>query len=121
MRQKKVYIAGPMSGYAEFNFPAFFAAEEKLRADGWIVFNPANKDGEEGVKQDASFKTGNDQELMKSGWDFREAYLWDVARVIEADAIYMLPDWERSAGARGEHAVAISMKQRYPEYQIIYA
>lgn len=117
---KSIYIAGPMSGYANFNFPAFFTAADKFKAEGWVVFNPAAKDGEAEVEKDASFKTGDDQQLMKSGWDFREAYLWDVTKVIEADAIYMLPGWEKSAGARGEHAVAISIQQRYPEYKIIY-
>lgn len=117
---KQIYIAGPMSGYPQFNFPAFFAAQKKFEAEGWKVWNPANKDGEEGVKEDVSFATGNDQQLMKSGWDFKEAYLWDVEKVINSDAIYMLPGWEKSAGARGEHAVAVSIQQRYPEYQIIY-
>jgi hypothetical protein len=32
----------------------------------------------------------------------------------------MLPGWEQSPGARGEHAVAVAMKKHYPEYQIIY-
>lgn len=118
---KEVYIAGPMSGYPEFNFPAFFSAQAMLVAAGYKVWNPAAKDDEADVKSDESFKTGDDQQLMKSGWDFKEAYLWDVTKVIQSDAIYMLPGWERSAGARGEHAVAISIQQRYPEYEIIYA
>ena len=39
----KVYIAGPMSGYEEFNFPAFNKAEELLRKSyGYEhVVNPA--------------------------------------------------------------------------------
>lgn len=117
---KKIYIAGPMSGYPEFNFPAFFKAAATFQDMGYVVFNPASKDNEANVKTDTSFATGNDQELMESGWDFKKAYLWDVTKVIEGDAIYMLRGWERSAGARGEHAVAISIQQRYPEYEIIY-
>jgi len=120
-KQKQIYIAGPMSGYPEFNFPAFKTAQYTLERQGWKVWNPAEKDQEVGVVSDKSFATGNDQELMKSGWDFRETYLWDCQKVIYSDAIYMLKGWEKSAGARGEHAVAISIQQRYPEYQIIYA
>ena len=41
---KHIYIAGPMRGYPEFNFPAFYAAEERLRARGHAVFNPARRD-----------------------------------------------------------------------------
>lgn len=117
---KEVYIAGPMSGYPEFNFPAFFEAADMLTAQGYKVWNPASKDSEIGVVTDKSYTTGDDKQLMESGWDFRETYLWDCEKVIYSDAIYMLKGWEKSAGARGEHAVAISMKQRYPEYEIIY-
>ena len=42
----KVYVAGPMRGIPEFNFPAFFAAADKLRGDGFAVFNPAERDNE---------------------------------------------------------------------------
>lgn len=118
--QKEIYIAGPMSGYEHFNFPAFFAAQKKLEAEGWKVWNPAAKDIESEVQKDASFATGNDKQLMESGWDFRDAYLWDCEKVIRGNGIYMLRGWEKSAGARGEHAVAVSIKQRYPEYEIIY-
>lgn len=119
MSDKKIYVAGPMSGLPEFNFPAFFAAEEKLRAEGWTVFNPANKEQEKALDLTA-YAAGDQVLAAEKGFNFRECYLWDVERVIEADAIYMLPGWENSPGARGEHAVAIAMRKHYPEYQIIY-
>lgn len=117
--QRKIYIAGPMSGYPEFNFPAFFAAEEKLKAEGYIVFNPANKDQEKTIDPE-SYATGDNVLLIERGFDFREAYLWDIERVIEGDGIYMLPGWERSPGACGEHAVAVTMQKHYPDYEIRY-
>lgn len=117
---KSIYIAGPMSGYPFFNFPTFFAKQKELEAQGWTVWNPANKDSEGEVQLSKAFETGDDKILISEGWDFKDAYLWDITKIIEGNAIYMLPGWEASAGARGEHAVAVSMKARYPEYEIIY-
>lgn len=117
---KSIYIAGPMSGIPEFNFPAFFRAAEFLQDCGWTVYNPANKSSEEAVIEHSSFGEGDDKALLTSGWSFREAYKWDMDKVISADAIYMLNGWEASPGARGEHAVAMAMKSKHPEYEIIY-
>lgn len=119
MSTRKIYIAGPMSGYPEFNFPAFFAAEDKLAADGWQVFNPARKDIEKTIDTE-SYATGDNVLLIEKGFDFKEAYLWDVTKVIEADAIYLLKGWDKSLGAVGECAVALAIKKHYPEYEIIY-
>lgn len=117
---KSIYIAGPMSGIPEFNFPKFFEVERTLKTEGWKVFNPANKSNEEAVVDHASYGEGDGLALVKSGWSFRDAYKWDTDRVISADAIFMLKGWEGSPGARGEHAVAMAMKSKYPEYEIIY-
>lgn len=38
---KRIYIAGPMSGLPEFNYPAFNRAAAVLRAQGHHVENPA--------------------------------------------------------------------------------
>lgn len=115
----KVYIAGPMSGIPEFNFPAFFKAQKMLENNGWTVFNPAEKDQEKDLDTEA-VKTGDSAKAMSAGFDFRECFTWDCDRVIEADAIYMLRGWEQSPGARAEHSVATAMQKHYPEYQILY-
>ena len=119
MRQKKVYIAGPMTGIPEFNFPAFFSAQARLEKEGWKVFNPAEKDQEKDLDAEA-VKTGDAKKAIAAGFDFRECFLWDTEKVITADAIYMLPGWEQSPGAKAEHAVACVMQRNYPEYRIIY-
>ena len=116
---KKIYIAGPMSGYPEFNFPAFFTAEEMLRRGGWEPINPAAKSQEANLDKEA-FKTGDNKLVIEKGFDFRKCYLWDMEQVIYGDAIYMLKGWQYSPGAVGEHAAAVTMKKHHPEYEIIY-
>lgn len=117
---KQIYIAGPMTGYPEFNFPAFFAAQKKFEAEGWKVWNPADKESESGVQEDSAFALGNNIELVKNGWDWKAAFEWDCQKVIQSDAIFLLPGWEKSTGARAEWAVAQFAKAQRPEYQIIY-
>lgn len=119
---KSIYIAGPMSGIADWNYPAFHGAAAMLREKGYTVYNPAEKDEESGVI-DAEAKPAGDTALaIENGkFDFREAYMWDLDKVVNGDGIYMLKNWEQSPGARGEHAAAVAMKKNYPnDYEIIY-
>jgi hypothetical protein len=97
----KVYIAGPMSGYEEWNFPAFFKAEEELKSIGIDVINPAHNDGP------------NLEEAMKSaGTPERPNHTWawymrrDLPHVMECDAICVLEGWQKSKGASLEVHVA---------------
>jgi hypothetical protein len=108
-----------MSGYPNFNFDSFHGRAEKLKAEGWTVYNPAEKDEEYDLDPEAC-ETGDHALVAERGFDFKTAYLWDVEHVIKADAIFMLKGWEFSAGATGEHAVAVAMKKWNKDYEIIY-
>ena len=103
----KIYIAGPMTGISEFNFPAFFAKEEELRSYDYTVFNPARKDIETNGSGIQDNPTG-DQALAaaKDGFDLRAALAWDTARICESDCVYMLSGWEVSKGAFAEWSLA---------------
>lgn len=94
IKPKVVYIAGPMTGLPEHNFPAFNAAAKVWRADGWEVINPAEMD-------DPS-KTHAELAAVPPQWYYRR----DLTELLKADAIALLPDWQSSTGARGEHYVA---------------
>lgn len=118
---KSIYIAGPMSGYPGFNFPAFFEADAKFTAAGWNVKNPAAKDHDSNDPDVfAKNETGDVHKAAAEGWDFRAAFKWDADAVIDGDAIYMLKGWEYSPGAAAEHAIAKFVKKNYPEFEIIY-
>lgn len=109
--EDNIYIAGPMTGYPEFNFPAFFQAETRLKKYGWNVFNPARNDHAMGINVIGT--TGKREEIPT--FDIRRAMSWDMQRICESAAIYMLQNWEDSPGARAEHALAVAL-----QLQIIY-
>ena len=51
MTKPTIYLAGPMTGYADYNFPAFNYVADFLRAHGYPVVNPADfGDGESNWK-----------------------------------------------------------------------
>lgn len=100
----RVYVAGPMRGVPEFNFPAFDAAAAIMRAQGHVVFSPAERDREVGF--DPSGLSG-DEDLVELGFDLRSALGADLAWICEhAEALLMLPGSRGSSGARAEVAVA---------------
>lgn len=92
-----IYIAGPMRGYPKFNFPAFDKAAEVLREMGYGVISPAELD------RDAGFN--EDNERLPVGF-LQQAMRRDIQALLEADAIMLLPDWEKSEGVAIELAVA---------------
>lgn len=108
----KIYLAGPMRGIPEFNYPAFHAAAARLRNAGHSVFNPAERDIKKtGVDISKGNATG-DNALAEAqhGFNLREALKDDLEFIcMEADAIVLMPGWENSKGANAERATAIAL------------
>jgi hypothetical protein len=105
----RIYIAGPMRGVANFNFPAFHAAAKKLRAEGHHVFNPAERDNDHhGCDISEGNETGDENiAVLRHGFDLRSALADDLEFICrEAEAIALLPGWHESKGAKAERAVA---------------
>ncbi|MFZ4431646.1 MAG: DUF4406 domain-containing protein [Microthrixaceae bacterium] len=105
MTTTKLYLAGPMRGCKEFNFPTFRRGRQRLRAAGYDVFCPAERDEESGF--DPTGMEGTTEELERTGFDLRQALSLGTEFICEkADGIAVLDGWERSSGARAEVALA---------------
>ena len=100
-----LYLAGPMSGIREFNFPSFVEAAARLRRDGWVVISPAERDL--GAGFDPSGLSGQEP-LPDLGLDWHVLMDACLRSVLEVDAVALLPGWERSVGARAEAFVAVT-------------
>jgi hypothetical protein len=109
---KYAYIAGPMSGIPEFNYPMFNRVTEVYRGIGYSVFNPAERDIE---RHGVDISIGNNQGSVaqasaEHGFDLRVALGEDLQYICStATTIVMLPGWENSKGARAEHATAVAL------------
>jgi hypothetical protein len=94
-RPEAIYIAGPMRGVPEHNFPAFNEAARRFRRCAWKVHNP--------VEIGEALGNGNPD---IPGGEYLRA---DVKAICDCTAIALLPGWERSVGARAEVALAITI------------
>lgn len=100
----RIYLAGKMRGVPEFNFPAFDRGTRHLEALGHEVFNPADRD--RGTGFTAKGLTGN-EDLAAMGFSLRDALAADTAYIAKhADAVALLPGWQKSAGVAAEIALA---------------
>lgn len=104
----RIYIAGPMTGLPDYNFPAFHAAAAAWRAKGWDVLNPAEAFDGDQTKEYKDY-VAHDMTLLRS-----------------CHAIAMLPGWDgpNARGSVWERAIALlfglpvydaSCPQRPPE------
>lgn len=76
----RVYIAGPMTGYPELNFPEFERAATALRAKGCEVISP--------------HEVCPDKEMA-----WCDAMKRDIVVLLDCDMIVTLDGWEKSKGA----------------------
>lgn len=108
-----VYLAGPMRGIPEFNFPAFASAAHHWRSAGVAVVSPAEHDL--GTGFDPTGLTG-DEDLAELDFDLTATLLWDLEQVAKADVIVLLPGWEQSSGVRAELATAAALGKHAIEH-----
>lgn len=95
-----LYLAGPVTGIAQFNAATFVEAKRLLNENGYpVVFNPV-ADTEQ---HDAML----DQERGSDSWQNYMAI--GIRRLIEAHTIILLPGWANSRGAMAELTLATSL------------
>jgi nucleoside 2-deoxyribosyltransferase len=98
-----LYIAGPMYGLPEKNYPAFQHAEKVLTEAGFSVISPLEAD---------RFVSKNDPEPSREWWQRTTLKL-----LLNAEALALLDSWENSKGAMLEWQVAqgLSMETKFWE------
>lgn len=97
IQRQRVYVAGPMRGYPEHNYPAFFEAERQLRDLGYDVVNPARLNG--------------------SDTEYERCMRRDIAELVTCDAIALLPGWADSRGANMERNIAFDLDMEFIDWE----
>lgn len=83
------YISGPMTGYQDFNRPAFHMMEHALRLRGAQVLSPARH---------------------PAGMAYEDYMRLDIAMITKANVMVMLTGWRSSQGASMERKIAKFLK-----------
>jgi hypothetical protein len=98
--KRKVYIAGPMRGKRNKNREAFQRAEDHLlRQRIWEPVNPIKLDEVNEMLYDTTADVAIIRKIIKR----------DIDELYKCSSIYMLRGWEKSSGARAEHAFAVAI------------
>lgn len=122
----KVYIAGPMTGIPQFNYPAFDAAAADLRERGYEVVSPAEMDDVEARNAALASPDGDLANFaFSTGHTWGDLLARDVKLVADiVDGVVCLDGWQKSRGAQLETFVARLCKKpiyRYPDLTPIEA
>lgn len=91
---KLIYVSGPMTGYKNFNFPAFDEAALNLMNKGWRPVNPANID--------RAFGFDGKEECKVTKQMLGEFLSRDIIAISKCDAIFLMKGWQDSKGANIE-------------------
>jgi len=107
----RLYLCGPMTGYPEFNFPAFELAATDLRRQGYVVWSPHESDLEsEWAKQhSATYRPAVGEPGASSTEALRYFLATDLREVCMADELAVLDGWEASRGCIIETYVAFQL------------
>ena len=89
MKAKKVYLSGKITGDIGFK-KKFKEAEQKLKAKGHKVMNPA---------------------ILPEGFEYEEYMAICFAMIDQCNILAFLPDWEDSPGAKREIEYAVKTKK----------
>lgn len=102
----KFYLAGPMSGIPQFNYPMFIRVARELRRMGYDIVSPAEIDSDEDKADALSSKNGEFEVGNKTWGDFLAR---DVKLLADGGitGIIFLPGWEHSSGAKLEATVGL--------------
>jgi hypothetical protein len=106
MTTAKYYLAGPMTGIPQFNFPLFYRVAGLLRQEGYLIVSPAELDDAEDAGAALQSATGDPKTAKRSWGDFLAR---DVKILADGGitGIVFLPGWEKSRGARLEATVGL--------------
>ena len=100
----RLYLAGPMSGIPQHNFPAFDSAAAALRALGYEIVSPSELDDPEERARCLASPDGTG--FGKDSWGTLLGR--DVALIADSvDGIVFLPRWYESRGARLEAQIGL--------------
>jgi nucleoside 2-deoxyribosyltransferase len=108
-KRKRVYVAGPMTGYENYNHSGFMRAKLILEAEGYDVVTPFDANSRVWQRYH-----GRPFDPFKDRCDYgdlilKEMLLEDLTEVKNADLVVVLQNWERSRGAGIEVQVAQAM------------
>ena len=112
----KLYLAGPMRGIPQFNFPLFDSVAATLRGKGYTIISPAELD--DSATRDLAMNSpdGEAGEYF-NGQTFGDFLSRDLKKVLdEAEGVALLPGWENSIGASIEAYAA--RRQGKPLYAV---
>lgn len=101
---KVYYIAGPMTGYEQFNYPKFHQVTAIMRGENLVVLSPAE-----------NFTLAEQREVAWS-----DAVRTALRQLLDADCLVLLPGWDASAGTKIERKVASVLGMPIYDWSTLY-
>lgn len=112
-----LYVAGPMTGYPKFNYPAFDAAAKDLRQRGFKIVSPAELDDPKTRELALASPDGAPGSGSHNNETWGDFLARDVKLVADqVDGIAVIPGWQNSKGARLETFIAFLCKKPIVHY-----